>query len=82
MSEPLLIVIIAGVPSITSAILSFISVIISRNHTTDLSQIKVSVDGKLDKFISLTKSAAVSEGRLAEQSDIRNRTTDVKPNTE
>jgi hypothetical protein len=66
MSDAIAIALIAAVPGTVASILG----LINRAHLRELT---ISVNGNLKKLLETSNAAANSEGRLAEQSDQRDR---------
>jgi hypothetical protein len=74
MSEPVTIALISALPGIAAAILALVGVIIGNHNKTKIQDLTIRVDGRLDELLS----AAAGQGRLAEQSDQRERDAEKK----
>lgn len=74
---------LAAGASIVSAVIATVGTVTSsRNHeklkdtTSYLNEIKISLDGRLDQLLSVTKSNSRAEGKVEEQSEAAQRLID------
>ena len=56
-------IILAAIPAITAAILSFVGIILTHRNKAKIEEIHISINSRMDELLKITGSAAFAKGR-------------------
>ena len=57
-------IVLAGLPAIVAAFLSFVGVILTRQNRAQIDTVHLQINSRMDQLISVTAAAAKSEGQI------------------
>jgi len=65
LAQNIWLIVLAGVPALTAACLSFVGVLLTLRGNSKIEEIHISVNSRMDQLLKITSNAEYAKGQLA-----------------